>query len=204
MCIIKVTKETHQQVQLAAHTNRGGILYLPWFTILCITDTVIIGFLCLMSSVFFFLPYTICRQHIFQCLSVCWKACDSFLKDGIVCSPRSHYVTLWQQLYANVVCLFWSKWSPWQMNETQKQFTLTKQWPISTAVTCTAMSLLLVRKSALYCIEGGQIWWFYINIQKCIEDIYTSYQLNKHVMYILNVVNSGISSANKQIIFSNV
>lgn len=59
-----------------------------------------------MSSGFFFWPYAICRQHIFQRLSLCWKACDSFLKDGIVCSPRLHYVTPWQQRYANVVICF--------------------------------------------------------------------------------------------------
>lgn len=135
-------------MQLTADTSRdrGRIFYLPWFTILCITDTVIIGFLGLMSAVFFLL-YTICRQHIFQCFSVSWKTCDSVLKDGIVCSPRSHYVTLWQQRYASVVICFGQNGFHGKWIKSQNTSPLQSSGLLLTVDAWTGMSFAVVRKS---------------------------------------------------------
>lgn len=51
--------------------------------------------------------------------------------------------------------LFWSKWSPWQMNETTKQLNI-NHWPTSAAVTCMDMCFALVRTWTLYCNRACQ------------------------------------------------
>ncbi len=174
------TKETNQQVQLAVDTrrDRGGIFYLPWFTILCITDTVIVGFFCLMSSVFFFLA-----DNTFS--SVCanagrpaippWKmelcahhACTTSLSDSSV-------MPLWLSVLVNMVSMA-NEWNP----KTVKPVTYFNYSCMYGHVPCFGQDVI----SLLY--WRGPKLWFYINIQKCTEDIYTLYQLNKQVMCTLH------------------
>lgn len=79
------------------------------------TDTVIAGFHFIMSPLFL-LQCTICQQHIFQLLTKRSKACDSFLNGGI-----GVFIAALRHPLTAELCqcgwVFWSKWSPWQMNE---------------------------------------------------------------------------------------
>lgn len=127
---------------------RTRIFYVPWFTILCTSDMIIMGFLCIMASVFFFFhctPY--CWQHTFQ--HVCGRLVISFSEmeqhahRTCTTSPSSSKVVpVWLSVLAKMS-------SQWQIVEISEQFSLINEWPISAIVTCMDIFPILERRPCL-------------------------------------------------------